>query len=328
MKNSMASNTRKIKLWCIAATVILLAVAICSLFIGKYPLSLEKILDGDVMHTRVFVNLRLSRVLVGVFGGIALGIAGFVFQTVFRNPLASPDIIGVSSGASAGAAVGILFFSGFAVTAFAFLGALLATATAILLSMFDRSGKNSTIVLAGIAVHSIAQTVLMCLKLCADPEKELARIEYWIMGSLNGVSLDKIVGNVVLGTVCVIMLVLLHRRIILLSGDEGEVRLLGVNVRLSRFIILTVATLAVSSVVSITGLISFTGLLAPHIARIITRENRITTMYLSGAIGGILLCIADIFARSVSDVELPVSIFTGVLGAPFLVYLILKRRSV
>ena len=324
----MTLSTAKTKLFLIIATVLLVSVAFLSLFVGKYPLSLEKILEGDVMHTRIFINLRLSRVIVGVFGGVALGIAGFVFQTVFRNPLASPDIIGVSSGASTGAAVGILFFSGVFVTVFAFLGALLATAVAILLSMFDRSGKNSTIVLAGIAVHSITQTVLMCLKLCADPEKELARIEYWIMGSLNAVSLDKILGNVLLGAVCVLLLVLLHRRIILLSGDEGEVRLLGVNVRLSRFIVLSVATLTVSSVVSITGLVSFTGLLAPHIARIITRENRMSTMCLSGIIGGILLCIADILARSVSDVELPVSIFTGALGAPFLVYLILKRRSV
>ena len=324
----MTSNTAKIKYLCVLSTALLILLALFSLFVGKYPLSLEKILDGDLLHTRVFLNLRLSRVLVGVLGGMALGIAGFVFQTVFRNPLASPDVIGVTSGASTGAAVGILFFSGFAVTAFAFLGAIAATVVATLLSMFDKSGRNATIVLAGIAVHSVAQTALMCLKLCADPEKELARIEYWIMGSLNAISLDKILGSILLGTVCVLLLLMLHRRIILLSGDEGEVRLLGINVKGSRFIILTLATLTVSCVVSLTGLISFVGLMAPHFARIITKENRIGTMYLSGVLGGILLCIADIFARSVADVELPVSIFTGALGAPFLVYLILKRRRV
>ena len=167
----------------------LIALAAAGLFVGKYPLSLEKLLAGDRMQWRVFLTLRLSRTVVGIIGGFALGVAGFVYQTVFRNPLASPDIIGVSSGASAGAAAGILFLSGAAaVTVSAFAGALLAVVFALALSGLDRSGKNSTIVLAGIAVHSLAQTALMCLKLTADPERELASIEYWIMGSLNGIS--------------------------------------------------------------------------------------------------------------------------------------------
>ena len=169
------------------------ALAVVSLFVGKYPLSVEKLLAGDEMQWRVFLTLRCSRTVVGVIGGFALGVAGFVYQTVFRNPLASPDIIGVSSGASAGAAAGILFLSGAAsVTVAAFAGALLAVVLALALSALDRSGRSSTIVLAGIAVHSLAQTALMCLKLTADPERELASIEYWIMGSLNGISVYSI----------------------------------------------------------------------------------------------------------------------------------------
>lgn len=306
----------------------MVVLAVAGLFVGKYPLSMQQLVAGDPMHWRVFLTLRCSRTVVGVVGGFALGVAGFVYQTVFGNPLASPDIIGVSSGASAGAAAGILFLSGAAaVTASAFAGALLAVVLALGLSSLNRSGKSSTIVLAGIAVHSLAQTVLMCLKLTADPERELASIEYWIMGSLNGISVHSIGGNLVLCALCMVALFLLHRQIILLSAEEGEARMLGVCVQRLRLAVLMIATLAVSSVVSLTGLISFVGLLAPHGARLLTKENRMGTMLLSGLLGGALLCGADILARSAAAAELPVSIFTSILGAPFLIFLIVQGRQ-
>lgn len=306
----------------------MMVLAVAGLFVGKYPLSMQQLLAGDAMQWRVFLTLRCSRTLVGVSGGFALGVSGFVYQTVFGNPLASPDIIGVSSGASAGAAAGILFLSGAAaVTASAFAGALLAVVLALTLSSLNRSGKSSTIVLAGIAVHSLAQTVLMCLKLTADPERELASIEYWMMGSLNGVSIHSISGNLILCVLCMGVLFLLHRQIILLSAEEGEARMLGVRVVQLRLLVLMVATLSVSSVVSLTGLISFVGLLAPHGARLLTGQNRMGTMLLGGLLGGILLCGADILARSVASTELPVSIFTSVLGAPFLIFLIVQGRQ-
>ena len=308
----------------------MLALAAASLFVGKYPLALNKLLDGDAMQWRVFWTLRFSRTVVGVIGGFGLGVSGFVYQTVFRNPLASPDIIGVSSGASAGAAAGILFLSGAAaVTASAFTGAILAVILALALSGLDKTGKNSTIVLAGIAVHALAQTALMCLKLIADPERELASIEYWIMGSLNGISAHSIGGNMILCILCLAALFLLHRQTILLSTEEGEARMLGVNVKALRLAVLLTATLVVSAVVSLSGLISFVGLLAPHSARLLTKNNRLGTMFLSGLLGGCLLCGADILARSVAATELPVSIFTSILGAPFLIFLIARgRRSV
>ena len=327
MKHSMTLNTAKNKHYTIASAILLVALAIVSLYVGKYPLSIEKLLSGDDLQWRVFLTLRLSRTVVGIIGGFALGAAGFVYQTVFRNALASPDIIGVSSGASAGAAAGILFLSGsLAITLSSFVGALGAVVIALFLSSLDKSGKNSTIVLAGIAVHSLAQTFLMCLKLTADPERELASIEYWIMGSLSGISGYSITPNLILCIACLCILFLLHRHVIILSTEEGEARMLGVSVTSLRLIVLLTATLTVASIISLTGLISFIGLLAPHTARLLTKENRIQTMLLSGFIGGILLCGADILARSVSATELPVSIFTSLLGAPFLIYLILQER--
>lgn len=327
MKHSITLNTAKNKCYIIASAIILIALAIVSLCVGKYPLSIDKLLSGDDLQWRVFLTLRLSRTIVGIIGGFALGASGFVYQTVFRNALASPDIIGVSSGASAGAAAGILFLSGsLAITLSSFVGALGAVVTALFLSSLDKSGKNSTIVLAGIAVHSLAQTFLMCLKLTADPERELASIEYWIMGSLSGINGYSITMNLLLCVISLCILFLLHRQVIILSTEEGEARMLGVSVTSLRLIVLLAATLTVASVISLTGLISFVGLLAPHTARLLTKENKIQTMFLSGLIGAILLCGADILARSISSTELPVSIFTSLLGAPFLIYLILKER--
>lgn len=324
----MALSTAKTKWLCIAGAAVLLVLSAASLFVGKYPLSVRALLGGDVMHRRVFWTLRVSRTVVGAVGGFALGTAGFVYQTVFRNPLASPDIIGVSSGASAGAAAGILFFSGAAaVTVSAFAGALAAVAVVLGLSALDKTGKSSTIVLAGIAVHALAQTALMCLKLIADPERELASIEYWIMGSLNGINAYAIGGNLILCILCLMVLFPLHRQVLLLSAEEGEARMLGVSVGKLRLFILLTATLAVSSVVSLTGLISFVGLLAPHGARLLTKSNRLGTMLLGGLLGSIVLLGADILARSVAATELPVSIFTSALGAPFLIWLIFRGRK-
>ncbi len=328
MNSTDSAIVKRNKITAAVLLILLAAAALKSLTVGKYELSFDKILEGDEMQRKVFYTLRLSRTAVAVIGGAVLGICGFVYQTVFRNPLASPDIIGVSSGASLGAAAGILWFgSADAVTASSFAGAVSAVCLAVLLSSADRTGKKSTIVLAGIAVHALAQTALMFLKITADPERELASIEYWIMGSLAGVTSYKIGANLIICAVVTVMLLLLHRQTILLSADEGEARMLGVSVGKIRLAVLLLATLAVSAVVSLTGLISFTGLLAPHISRLITKSNRMVTMVFSGLTGAVLLCSADILARSVAQTELPVSIFTSIIGVPLLIFLTLKGRA-
>ncbi len=314
---------------CAAAGILMLAAALASLLVGKYPLSLAALLGGDEGQLRVFLTLRLPRTVMAALGGFALGAAGYVFQTVFRNPLAAPDMIGVSSGASAGAAFAILFLPATAasVTGSAFTGGLLAVGVALGLSALAPGGKNASIVLAGIAVHALAQTALMALKLAADPERQLASIEYWIMGSLNAITLGKIPFYCAVCVVALIGVFLLHRQIVLLSVEEGEARMLGVPVGRMRLLVLVLATLVVASVISVTGVISFIGLLAPHIARLLTKDNRLSTLTLSGLMGGVLLLVADILARSAATSELPVSIFTSLIGAPFLLYLILRGNG-
>lgn len=328
MKNSTISSTVRNRIYIIIGAMILVALFFVSLSIGKFHLSFEKMINGNELHIKVFWTLRFSRAIVGCVGGFALAIAGFTFQTLFRNPLASPDIIGVSSGASAGAAFGILILNGVVgITFFSFVGALIAVILALAIAALDRTGNKGTVVLSGIAVHSLAQTILMCLKMMADPEKQLASIEYWIMGSLNAINIYTIGTNAVLCIIGIFMLFLLHRQMLMLATDEGEAKMLGLDVSKVRLIILLLATLVVSSVISLTGLISFVGLLAPHCARKLTHSNDKTTMLLSGIIGGCILVFADILARTVAATELPISIFTSLIGAPFLVILVVNRRG-
>lgn len=324
------SNYRnKIILLSVIQVLLLIVVLVWSVITGQYPLTLKSLLSGDTMSIMVFKRLRLPRALMGVIGGFGLSISGYIYQLIFKNPLASPDIVGVSSGASAGAALAIVAVSASVpvISISAFIGAVTALIIT-LLTAYLVPGRNSyTIVLAGIAIHSVAQTILMFLKLAADPEKQLASIEYWIMGSLNGISRDSLAIPFLTTLTGFIIMALLYRQILILSTSEEEAVSLGVNVTSLRFIILMLATLVVSSIICVTGLISFIGLIAPHIARLLTKRNDIFTYITSGFTGAILLTLADILARSVSTSELPVSIFTSLLGAPLLIILLIRANK-
>lgn len=324
------SNYRnKIILLSVIQVLLLIVVLVWSVITGQYPLTLKSLLSGDTMSIMVFKRLRLPRALMGVIGGFGLSISGYIYQLIFKNPLASPDIVGVSSGASAGAALAIVAVSASVpvISISAFIGAVTALIIT-LLTAYLVPGRNSyTIVLAGIAIHSVAQTILMFLKLAADPEKQLASIEYWIMGSLNGISRDSLAIPFLTTLTGFIIMALLYRQILILSTSEEEAVSLGVNVTSLRFIILMLATLIVSSIICVTGLISFIGLIAPHIARLLTKRNDIFTYITSGFTGAILLTLADILARSVSTSELPVSIFTSLLGAPLLIILLIRANK-
>lgn len=329
MFKSTSNYRNKIILLSVIQVLLLIVVLVWSVITGQYPLTLKSLLSGDTMSIMVFKRLRLPRALMGVIGGFGLSISGYIYQLIFKNPLASPDIVGVSSGASAGAALAIVAVSASVpvISISAFIGAVTALIIT-LLTAYLVPGRNSyTIVLAGIAIHSVAQTILMFLKLAADPEKQLASIEYWIMGSLNGISRDSLAIPFLTTLTGFIIMALLYRQILILSTSEEEAVSLGVHVTSLRFIILMLATLVVSSIICVTGLISFIGLIAPHIARLLTKRNDIFTYITSGFTGAILLTLADILARSVSPSELPVSIFTSLLGAPLLIILLIRANK-
>lgn len=316
------------------AIVLLGIVSIFSIAVGRYPISIKEIgrilLGKEVDHMvhMVFLTLRLPRTIMVIIAGIGLSISGSVYQTIFKNPLATPDIIGVSSGANLGAAIAIVFLAGgtLAITVNAFIGGLVAVLIAIGLTKLSMDKGNSSLILSGIIIGSLTQGMIMILKFFADPERHLAAIEYWSMGSFASITAEKVLTILPFFLVGIIILILLRWQINVLSLNEEEVIGLGVNLRLIRLAIILSATMVVASIVSITGLITFIGLIAPHIGRKIRKKNDFNTAIFSGIVGAIILVIADCIARTVGKSEIPISILTTFIGAPFLAYIMIRRN--
>jgi iron complex transport system permease protein len=313
----------------LVAAIILVAAFVISIGVGKYPISISDMVDillnrpVDSLTRDVFYTLRLSRTIMALIAGIGLSVSGSVYQTIFKNPLATPDIIGVSSGANLGAAIAISFLAGGTTTIAisAFLGGLIAVFMALFLTRISKNKGISTFVLAGIVIGSLSQGLIMMIKFFADPERQLAAIEFWSMGSFASITSDKLISILPFFMVGIIGLILLRWQINILSLSDEEGRSLGVRVGVVRVGVMICATLVVASIVSVTGLITFIGLVAPHLARMIIKKNDTGTMILSGLIGASLLLIADTLARSLGSSEIPISILTTFIGAPFLAYL-------
>lgn len=315
--------------------IILLCVAfVFSIGVGKYPIPIKDIIkiilgkEVDSTVRMVFFNLRLPRTIMVLIAGMGLSISGSIYQTIFKNPLATPDIIGVSSGATLGAAIAIVFLSGgtFTVAFNAFVGGIVAVFIAIGLARMSENKGITTIVLAGIVIGSITNGLIMILKFFADPERQLAAIEFWSMGSFAGITADKMLGVLPYFLLGITILILLRWQINILSLSDDEGKSLGLKIERVRLLIIAAATLVVASIVSITGLISFISLIAPHIARIIRKRNDFSTTIFSGLIGSLILIVADCLARSIGSSEIPISILTTFIGAPYLAYLMSRHR--
>ncbi len=318
----------------ICAWAVFIVGIVISLVTGKYPLSMTNILSGDTLELGIFLNLRLSRTVMTVLAGFGLSVAGYVYQTIFKNPIASPDIIGVSSGACAGAGTAIIFLGGGTVIVAigAFFGGLIAVFIAILLAgaanTHGGGQRLSSFVLSGIAVNALAQAILMLLKRTADPFSELASLEFWTMGSLSDVTSKKVIAVSPIIILSLIFIFYAYRQITMLSLNSDEAKMLGVSVNKIRSLILIATTFVVGAIVSVTGLITFVGLLGPHITRLLTKIHSKKTMFFSGILGASIMLYSDSLARSIASTEIPISILTSLLGAPLLIYLVLKGGRV
>lgn len=318
----------------LAVGLVLAVLAVVSLFVGSYPLSVREIFDilagklGDAMPARVFWQLRLPRMCMGLISGLSLGVAGGVYQTIFRNPLASPDLTGVASGASLGAACVIVLGAGASgeIMAGAFTMGMLALGLVLFLVRAARLERTGSYILAGVVVSALAEAGLMALKVMADPERELAALEVWTMGSLASITASKVVLPAITVAVCLGLLLLFRREVLMLSLGEESARSMGLDPTVWRALLLGVTTLMVAAVVSVTGVISFVGLIAPHIAFLLLGRRGGPYLPLCGLVGGVVLLCADLLARSLSPgAELPLSIFTVLFAAPVLVALLCRR---
>lgn len=321
----------------LGAAILLTAVlALLSVRVGSYPLSTGQILDilsGGLAGTtpaHVLWNLRLPRVGMGLLAGWALGMAGGVYQTVFRNPLASPDLTGVASGASFGAAWAIVLGAGTSLQIMggAFIMGSLSLLLVLALVRWAGMERTGAYILAGVIVSSAADAGLMVLKTIADPEGELAAIEFWTMGSLSAMTGDKLRGAASAILIPLALLLLFRRQALTLSLGEEGARALGLVPRRWRGLLLGLTTLMVAAVASVAGVIAFLGLIAPHIAFLLLGRRGGPYLPLCALMGGAILLAADLLARGFSQgAELPLSIWTVLFGAPVLTALLLRGRE-
>ena len=316
-------NRTIIILFC--AVVVFAAV---SLFIGRYPLSIAGVLSGEASN--IVVNVRLPRIIMSVLLGSALSAAGASYQAIFKNPMVSPSLLGVSSGASFGAALAIVLGLGSVFIGIgAFLSGLAAVGIVYTISRFISKKMDSTLslVLTGIVVSSLFVSLLSLLKYVGDPYNDLPAITFWTMGSLAHVKLDDIlvIGIPVVCGLAVLWSMKYKMNIMTLSEDEAMS--LGIETGRVRGIIIIAATIITAAVVSTAGTVSWIGLVIPHIARMIVGTDYRKTLPASIAIGALFMLLLDNISRAAFTAEIPLGILTSMVGTPFFIYLLIRGRK-
>ncbi|HTO12954.1 MAG TPA: iron ABC transporter permease, partial [Candidatus Binatia bacterium] len=276
----------------------------------------------------VVLGVRGPRVLAALEVGAVLAAAGAAYQGLFRNPLVSPDILGVSSGAALGAVLGIWLSLGVvAIQALAFALGLLAVVVVYAIgAALRRHDPILVLVLAGVVIGTLLGSCVSLVKYLADPYNQLPAITFWLLGSLASTTagdVRSVVPAVLLG---LLPLYLLRWRMNVMTLGEEEARALGVDTRRVRAVVVAGATLMTAAVVSISGVIGWIGLLIPHVARLLVGPDFGRLLPASVLLGAGYLLAVDTLARTLARIEIPLGVLTALLGAPFFVWVLARAR--
>jgi len=326
----------------IIVAIIVIGIFLVSFGLGRYPIPVKDVihylfagifnqssLDWDSSAVKVFFYIRLPRVIVALTVGAALAVAGTVFQGMFRNPLVSPDILGVTSGCSFGAAMGILIGGSTAllVPSLSFIFGIFAMLAAYTIASATKGESTIMLVLSGMVVSAFFSAALSLVKFIADPYDKLPSIVYWLMGQFSRVTWDVAITLLIVVIPCFIAIYLLSWKLDVLSLGDDEAASLGLNVKLLRLSLITAATFLVAASVSAAGAIGWVGLVIPHIARMLSSSEHTISIPMATLVGGGFLLLMDDFARNITTGEIPIGILTAAIGAPFFAYLLIKRTN-
>ena len=319
---------------------VFVAVFLFSFSLGRYGVPVKEVIRiflGKLIPVQqtwttemetVVINIRLPRIVMASLVGCALSTAGASYQGVFQNPMASPDILGASSGAAFGAALAILLGATTRMITFAAFSSSLITVMAVYFIAQRAPGlKVVNLILAGIMVGSLFTAGTSYIKLVADPSNQLPAITYWMMGSLSGSKLAQVAFVVVPMALGMIPLTLIRWQINILTLGDDEARTLGVNTNRLRMIVILCATLITAASVSVSGMIGWVGLVIPHMSRKMVGNNYRYLLPASMITGATFLLIVDNVSRNLLAVEIPIGILTAFIGAPFFIYLIAKQEK-
>ncbi len=337
-RNSLYRSTYPIVM--LVALIILVGVAYLSLVTGRYPVTLDELFrilgkNWFGMDLKVYkpaenmlLTVRIPRLLAAGLIGAALAIAGATFQAVFRNPLVSPYLLGVSQGASVGAATAILLGVGttIAIQGSALAGGLIAVLLTVTIPRLLRNESTLMLVLSGVIVGGFGTAALGALKFIANPETQLAQIVFWQMGSLQDVRVDALTQFALVAGPCILLLLVTCWRVNILSLGDDEARTLGINLSRTRGVTILLATLITATSVCIGGPISWVGLVIPHLCRLLVGNDTTKLMPLSILMGASFMMFVDTLARSLTSAEVPLSVLTGFIGTPLYVALLLLGK--
>ena len=283
--------------------------------------------NWDAMAESVIYTLRLPRVVAAILVGGALSLSGAAYQGVFKNPLVSPDLLGVSTGACVGAAIAILLHlnaTGIQLLAFAF--GMLTVGLTVSIPRLMKNDSVTMLVLSGVIVGGIMSSIMGVIKYIADPETELADITYWQMGSLAKVTQSDVLAIILPIVAAAALLIAIRWQINLLSLGDREAKTLGIRIGLTRNVIILCSTLLTACAVCLCGTIGWVGLVIPHLSRILVGPDNVKSIPVSCVLGSIFMLLIDTVARSATTLEIPLSILTGLIGAPFYLYILVKQR--
>ncbi len=326
----------------VKTAILLLApitIFLISLAIGRYYVPIDTVIKilaspfvsipvtWDSLTAGVILNVRLPRLIIVSLVGASLSISGASFQGILKNPLVSSDILGVAYGAGFGAALAILFFpNATMIQISAFVFGMLAVGLAYAINSFYKKSSTLILVLAGVIVGSFFSSLISLAKYTADPETKLPEIVFWLLGSFASVKIDDVIQYAAPMLLGIVVLLLLRWRVNVLSLDDVQAKSLGLNVKRYQGVIVFFATLITASAVCVSGIISWVGLIVPHIARMIVGPNNSKVLPASVALGVSYMLIIDDIARTLVANEIPMGVLTGVIGAPFFGYLLLRQR--
>ncbi len=324
---------KKTHLKLVGMLLVLLILFIASICIGRYGISVSDVLRAligddtlDPLIGNVVTQVRLPRIILGMIIGAGLACSGASYQCIFGNPLVSPDILGVSAGAGFGAALGILLEENSAiVSSQALICGLIAVGIVLLISRVNKKTELFMLVLSGVIVAAFFEALISLIKYVADPQDTLPAITVWLMGSLASASYSKVTICLVTIVPCIAILFALRWKMNLLSLDEEEAISMGLNVTGLRYTIIIVSTLMTAVSVSVCGIIGWIGLVIPHIARFFMGDDHRGIIPACAVIGAGYLLVIDGVARTLTAAELPISILTAIIGAPF--FGVMLRRT-
>ena len=290
--------------------------------------NLDEILNSTLFD--IIWGVRMPRVLLGAFAGMALAMVGVIMQATIQNPLGDPYILGLSSGASLGATFSILIgFSGvlssFGAPLGAFLGALIASIFVYFLAKIGGRITPFKMILAGMVISSICSSLTSLIIFLSKDNEGIRTVNFWMMGSLAGAEWSNIILPIAISVIPLIYFFTQYRNLnLMVLGDETSITL-GLNIEKHRKIYMILSSLITGVIVSVCGTIGFVGIMIPHIVRLIFGTDHKTLLPFSALVGAIFLIWADIIARcAITNMELPIGIITSVIGAPFLLWLMVK----